>query len=218
MARKLAAVAAFVNLRAEQRAVQISGAMDNHRRKVGADWVVTLGDFALHGSRSAFRPMRRHRRPSRTGLRSAVVSDWLPGRSHARFVVDGEPLGVKIDRDRHRHAPALARHGCGGACAQPARRRACPADAGEAAAGHVEDAALPDAGRRHLDCRSLRRPGRGRPGAGHRRGDEDGKRAARRAPGTVKRIAAQGGRQPRGRRTDHGIRVRAGRWPTRVSH
>src|SRR5690606_17649907 len=41
-ARLLAAVAAFVNLRAQKRAVLISGALANHPRKVGEDWVVTL--------------------------------------------------------------------------------------------------------------------------------------------------------------------------------
>jgi propionyl-CoA carboxylase alpha chain len=96
-ARKLAAVAALVKMRAEQRAVQISGAMDNHRRKVGADWVVTLADFRFKlavagqedGATVAFE----------NGPTVSVASDWLPGRVHARFVIDGEPAGIKVEAD-----------------------------------------------------------------------------------------------------------------------
>lgn len=92
-ARTLAAVAAFINLRVEKRNAMISGALDNHRRRVGEDWVATLGDFtfALKSSGEA----------SDTtigfddGTRLAVSSDWLPGRQHAVFVVGGSSLGVK---------------------------------------------------------------------------------------------------------------------------
>jgi propionyl-CoA carboxylase alpha chain len=92
-ARKLAAVAAFMKLRCEQRAVLISGALASHPRKVGADWVVTLGGFRLRltveeqaeGATIAFDG----------GPSLDVVSDWMPGCVHARFVIDGVPAGVK---------------------------------------------------------------------------------------------------------------------------
>jgi propionyl-CoA carboxylase alpha chain len=94
-ARKLAAVAALMKLRSEQRAVQISGALANHPRKVGADFVVTLGEFRFRitvaeqaeGATVAFEG----------GPSLSVVSDWLPGRVHAHFVIDGEPAGIKMD-------------------------------------------------------------------------------------------------------------------------
>ena len=87
------------------------------------------------------------------GAAFAVAGDWMPGRSHAIFNVEGTAMGVKIDLVGTGDPLALARHGLAGPCAQPARRRACPADAEEAAARYLEDAALPDAGRRHCACR-----------------------------------------------------------------
>lgn len=92
-ARKLAAIATFLHVRSEQRAVQISGALANHTRKVSADWSATLcgcemlvqvevaGDNAM-----------------RVGFEDhsvLVESDWLAGRTHAVFTVDGEQMGVK---------------------------------------------------------------------------------------------------------------------------
>ena len=59
-------------------------------------------------------------------------------------------LAIKVGQDLALGLPAApARRGPGRdrPCAQPARRRTGAADAGEAAAGHLEDAALPDAGR-----------------------------------------------------------------------
>ncbi len=92
-AQKLAAIAALMKLRCEQRAVLISGALSNHPRKVGSDWVVTLGDFRFRlaveeqaeGATVAF--------DGGPGL--AVASDWTPDRAHACFVIDGVPAGVK---------------------------------------------------------------------------------------------------------------------------
>jgi propionyl-CoA carboxylase alpha chain len=48
--RRLAAVTAHVKMAKEARAVQISGAMPNHRRRIEPDWVVTLGreSFPVH--------------------------------------------------------------------------------------------------------------------------------------------------------------------------
>ncbi|GLS34928.1 acetyl/propionyl-CoA carboxylase subunit alpha [Mesorhizobium tianshanense] len=92
-ARKLAAIAAFINLSGHKRSVLISGAMDNHRRVVGRDWVVTLaGERFLIGLREE---------GGRTivsfgdGPSVSVASDWLPGRHHAEFTVDNDVLGVK---------------------------------------------------------------------------------------------------------------------------
>ena len=67
------------------------------------------------------------------------------GRSHARFDIDGATMGVKIDLLGTGIQPALARHQYHRPCPQSARRGARHADAEEAAAGYVKDAALPDA-------------------------------------------------------------------------
>ncbi|BCH19841.1 acetyl-CoA carboxylase biotin carboxylase subunit [Mesorhizobium sp. L-2-11] len=92
-ARKLAAVAVFINLEAQKRNVQISGALDNHRRAVGRNWVVTVAGESFStsvgelGSKTVVEFSE--------GAPISISSDWLPGRSHAQFTVDDETLGVK---------------------------------------------------------------------------------------------------------------------------
>ena len=92
--RLLAAVAAHVHLCHEKRNVRISGALANHRRAIGEDWVVTLPGHELavkmrergDGSLVEFAD----------GSSLAVTSDWLPGVSHAVFAVGASRLGVKV--------------------------------------------------------------------------------------------------------------------------
>ncbi|WP_019170325.1 acetyl-CoA carboxylase biotin carboxylase subunit [Pseudaminobacter salicylatoxidans] len=92
--RLLAAVAAHVHLCRERRNVQISGALANHRRAIGEDWVVTLPQHELavevreqgDGSLVEFAD----------GSTLAVASDWLPGASHAIFAVGAARMGVKV--------------------------------------------------------------------------------------------------------------------------
>ena len=92
-ARALAAVAAFVNLRAQKRNVLISGALANHPRQVGRDWVVTFAgrSFAVTARDEGGRTLVGF---DDTSL--GVVSDWLPGRTHAHFTVGGKRIGVKV--------------------------------------------------------------------------------------------------------------------------
>ncbi|PWK76020.1 acetyl/propionyl/methylcrotonyl-CoA carboxylase subunit alpha [Aminobacter sp. AP02] len=95
-AKKLAGVAALINLSMQRRGAQISGALANHQRPVGADWVVTLGGFTLplqvkdgaDGTVVAFDD----------GTALTVSSDWLPGHLHANFAVGGSSIGVKTAR------------------------------------------------------------------------------------------------------------------------
>ena len=92
--RRVAAAAAAMNRVAEIRRTRISGTMDNHRRKVGDDWVVALnGDtFAVkiaadpEGSTVTFEDGTAHR----------VTSDWTPGLHLAHVMVDGKPLVMKV--------------------------------------------------------------------------------------------------------------------------
>lgn len=94
--RKLAAVAALINDRLQRRATKISGTIGNHRRRVGADWVVALGGepialtLAQEGDAS--------RVTFDDGARVAIRSDWLPGQTHATFFVDEAPMGVKVNK------------------------------------------------------------------------------------------------------------------------
>jgi propionyl-CoA carboxylase alpha chain len=94
--RVLAAVAAFVNWRSQKRDVLISGGMDNHRRAVGRDWVISMGEAEFE----CFLREEGGKVLVSFGPEKAVEvrSDWLPGKSHARFTVDGEPVGVKVER------------------------------------------------------------------------------------------------------------------------
>ncbi|ANN62054.1 acetyl/propionyl-CoA carboxylase subuit alpha (plasmid) [Mesorhizobium loti NZP2037] len=92
-ARKLAAIAAFMNLKAQKRSVLTSGALDNHRRVVGRDWVATLAgqNFAITVGEENDRIVVSFPK----GAPISVASDWLPGRSHAKFTVGEDAMGVK---------------------------------------------------------------------------------------------------------------------------
>ncbi|MBL4926516.1 acetyl-CoA carboxylase biotin carboxylase subunit [Fuscibacter oryzae] len=91
--RKVAAAAAAMNRVAEIRRTKISGTMDNHTRRVGDDWVVTLQGAAFpvkiaadaHGSTVRFAD----------GQSLRVESDWEPGQPLARLSVGGEPVVIK---------------------------------------------------------------------------------------------------------------------------
>ena len=105
---QIAALAAHLHVVRETRAARISGAMRNHQRSIGTDWVVALGgelrslsvtpmdgwtDITIDG-----------------GARTSVASDWRPGMTLARAIIDGVPVVAKVDhvegglRLRHRGA------------------------------------------------------------------------------------------------------------------
>jgi propionyl-CoA carboxylase alpha chain len=106
--RRVAAAAAAMNRVAEIRRTRISGTMDNHTRRVGDDWVVSLSgeEHVVHvaadpaGSTVVFAD----------GARVRVESDWTPGQPLARLLVDGGALVMKVAkipmgfRLRHRGA------------------------------------------------------------------------------------------------------------------
>ncbi len=95
-ARKLGAIATFINRIREARATEISGTIGNHRRVLGKDWVVTLGGFTL--------PVTLESGSEGQGVRFAdgavleVSGGWQPGDTYGEFTVGGERLGVKISR------------------------------------------------------------------------------------------------------------------------
>ena len=93
---RVAASAAAMNRVAEIRRTKVSGTMDNHERRVGDDWVVTLqgvehvvkiaADHA--GSTVSFAD----------GSTRRITSDWTPGQPLARVMVDGTPLVMKVGK------------------------------------------------------------------------------------------------------------------------
>ncbi|WP_323036179.1 acetyl/propionyl/methylcrotonyl-CoA carboxylase subunit alpha [Pararhodobacter sp.] len=96
MLKRVAAAAAAMNRVAEIRRTRVSGTMDNHERKVGDDWVVSLQgtEFAL---------LVRADRGGATvdfkdGSTMRVESDWVPGQPLARLLIDAEPLVLKVGR------------------------------------------------------------------------------------------------------------------------
>ncbi|TCU20608.1 acetyl-CoA carboxylase biotin carboxylase subunit [Rhizobium sullae] len=93
--RRLAAVAAFINHTVQSRAAEISGAIGNHRRAIGNEWVVSFPaiDVALtletspNGASAILVD----------GKRMTISGAWLPGQSHGTFLVDTAPMGVKVN-------------------------------------------------------------------------------------------------------------------------
>ena len=91
--RRVAAAAAAMNRVAEIRRTRISGTMDNHTRRVGDDWVVSLQGESW--------PLTIKADPAGStivfedGTDLRVESDWTPGQPLARLTVGGEPLVIK---------------------------------------------------------------------------------------------------------------------------
>ena len=94
--RRVAAAAAAMNRMAEIRRTRVSGRMDNHERKVGDDWVVSL-----QGESHAL-TIRADREGANVhfadGGAMRVESDWRPGQPLARLMVDGAALVLKVAR------------------------------------------------------------------------------------------------------------------------
>ena len=93
--KRVAAACAAMHRVAEIRRTRVSGRMDNHERRVGTKWVVTLQgcEFALDvqadrdGSTITFDD----------GSTLRVSSDWTPGDQLAQVDVDG-PLVLKVGK------------------------------------------------------------------------------------------------------------------------
>ncbi|PID36712.1 MAG: acetyl/propionyl-CoA carboxylase subunit alpha [Rhodobacterales bacterium] len=92
----VAAAAAAMYRVTEIRRTRVTGRMDNHERRVGTDWVVSLQgeDFAVsvdadhEGSTIRFAD----------GAEMRVASDWTPGDQLAVLDVDGAPLVLKVGK------------------------------------------------------------------------------------------------------------------------
>ena len=93
---RVAAAAAAMNRVAEIRRTRISGTMDNHTRRVGDDWVVTLQGRAFAVKIDADPEGSTVAIAGGPSLR--VESDWTPGQPLARLTVDGKPLVIKVGK------------------------------------------------------------------------------------------------------------------------
>jgi propionyl-CoA carboxylase alpha chain len=92
--RDFASIAAFIHVTRENRSGRISGAMENHRRVIGEDWIVSI----------AGKPQLVRAEAVSDGLRISldgekaqlVASSWTPGQAHGRFRIGARDLSVKI--------------------------------------------------------------------------------------------------------------------------
>ena len=94
--RRIAASAAAMNRVAEIRRTKISGRMDNHERRVGDDWVVSLQGENFEVSISADANGSTVTFADGASLR--VEGDWTPGMMLADMIVDGAPLVMKVGK------------------------------------------------------------------------------------------------------------------------
>jgi propionyl-CoA carboxylase alpha chain len=92
--RVAAAVAAMFRVD-EIRRTRISGRMDNHARRVGKDWTVTLAGESFEVKIKADKDGSTIKFIDGTKMR--VASDWTPGDPLATLTVDGDPLVLKVN-------------------------------------------------------------------------------------------------------------------------
>lgn len=94
--RRIAAAAAAMHRVAEIRRARISGRIDNHERKVGTDWVVTLQktryDVRIDADRDGATVHFSD------GVEMRVSGDWTPGNQLANMIVDGTALVLKVGK------------------------------------------------------------------------------------------------------------------------
>ncbi len=94
--RRIAASCAAMHRVAEIRRTRLSGRMDNHERKVGTDWTVSLQGYEYNltiaadpaGSTVTFEGGGEYR----------VSSDWTPGDQLATLDINGSPLVLKASK------------------------------------------------------------------------------------------------------------------------
>ncbi len=94
--RRVAAAAAAMNRVAEIRRTRVSGRLDNHERRVGTEWVVSLQRMQFEAEIDA-----DHEGSTVTfadGITLRVEGAWTPGDSLARMTVGDAPLVLKVDK------------------------------------------------------------------------------------------------------------------------
>ncbi|MBL4769226.1 MAG: ATP-grasp domain-containing protein, partial [Rhodobacteraceae bacterium] len=94
--RLIAASCAAMHRVAEIRRTRVSGRMDNHERKVGSDWIVSLQGERFEVVIDADRDGSTVRFADGSCVR--VASDWTPGDQLAELDVDGAPLVLKVGK------------------------------------------------------------------------------------------------------------------------
>ena len=94
--RRVAGAAAAMYRVAEIRRTRVSGRMDNHERKIGADWVVSLQGVEFPVVIEADRQGASVSLDG--GVKMRVESDWVPGDSLAVLDIDGAETVMKVGK------------------------------------------------------------------------------------------------------------------------
>ncbi len=96
--QKLEGIAAVMNMIAQLRRTRISGAMTNHKRRVGKDWVVTLKSGPDWSSHSLSLKAKNEGAKIRFigGGKMKILTQWRPGQQLLEATVDGAPMAVKV--------------------------------------------------------------------------------------------------------------------------
>jgi propionyl-CoA carboxylase alpha chain len=94
--RKIAAASCAMYRVAEIRRTRVSGRMDNHERKVGTEWVVSLQDYDFPVTIAADRDGATVQFEDGSDVR--ITSDWTPGDSLARVRANDTEIALKVDK------------------------------------------------------------------------------------------------------------------------
>ncbi|WP_273508138.1 acetyl-CoA carboxylase biotin carboxylase subunit [Planktotalea frisia] len=94
--RRIAAASAAMNRVAEIRRARVSGRLDNHERKVGDTWNVTLQDTSFDMTIAADKVGSTVTFEDGTAMR--VSGNWTPGDQLANMSVDDAPLVMKVGK------------------------------------------------------------------------------------------------------------------------
>jgi len=92
--QKIAAVAAVLNMISKLRATRISGVLANRKHKVGKKWVVQIG-----GEQYPVKLKTRNEGAEVKffdGTKLDTQTNWRPGQSLVRAIVDGQAMAIKI--------------------------------------------------------------------------------------------------------------------------
>lgn len=94
--KRIAAASAAMNRVAEIRRARVSGRLDNHERKVGDAWNVTLQDTSFDVTIAADKVGATVTFDDGTAMR--VSGNWTPGDQLANMMVDDTPLVMKVGK------------------------------------------------------------------------------------------------------------------------
>ncbi|MGJ8557110.1 MAG: biotin/lipoyl-containing protein, partial [Sulfitobacter geojensis] len=94
--RRIAAACAAMHRVAEIRRARVSGRMDNHERKVGSDWNVTVQGQSFDLVIEADKDGATVRFEDDSTLR--VKGDWTPGDKLASMTINDAPLVMKVGK------------------------------------------------------------------------------------------------------------------------